>query len=54
VGFVASVARGLLVRMGAVFDERGTLLPYGTQIAKPAANAVDDHASPLLAKDDPS
>jgi hypothetical protein len=41
---VASVARGLLARMGAVFDERGhaTLLPYGTRIAMPGANAADD------------
>jgi hypothetical protein len=55
VGFVASVARGLLVRMGAVFDERGnmTLVPYGTRIARPGANAADDDASPL-ANDDAS
>jgi hypothetical protein len=43
VAFVASVARGLLVRMGAVFDERGdpTLLAYGTRIATPGAAEVD-------------
>jgi hypothetical protein len=44
VTFVASLARGLLVRMGAIFDEQGsaTLLPYGTPIATPGANATDD------------
>jgi hypothetical protein len=49
VAFVVSVVRGLLVRMGVVFDERGgvTLLPYGTRMATPGANAVDDDSSPL-------
>jgi hypothetical protein len=44
VAFVASVARGLLARMGVAFDERGhaTLLPYGTRIAMPGANTADD------------
>src|SRR3974390_852128 len=44
VAFVASVARGLLARMGAVFEERGVaaLLPYGTRIAVAGANAADD------------
>jgi len=56
VAFVASVARGLLIRMGAVLDERGdvTLLPYGTRIATPGANAADDDSSLLVAKDDAS
>ena len=52
VAFVASVARGLLVRMGAVFDERGhaTFLPYGTRIATPGVNAADGGPSPLMAR----
>jgi hypothetical protein len=49
IAFVASVARGLLVRMGAVFDERGaaTLLAYGTRIATPGANALDEDGAPI-------
>ena len=43
VAFVASVARGLLARMGGLYDEHGfaTLLPYGTRMAMPGANAAD-------------
>jgi hypothetical protein len=54
VAFVVSVVRGLLVRMGAVFDERGrlTLLPYGTRMATPGANAADDDSSPLATRSD--
>jgi hypothetical protein len=56
VGFVASVARGLLARMGAVFDERGyvTLLPYGTRIAMPGANAAADESSAAVEEGGPS
>jgi hypothetical protein len=51
VAFVGSVARGLLVRMGAVFDERGaaTLLPYGTRIASPGAHALDEDGASIAA-----
>jgi hypothetical protein len=43
VAFVASVARGLVARMGGVVDDRGqmTLLPYGTPIATSGNVAVD-------------
>jgi hypothetical protein len=51
VAFVGRVARGLLARMGAAFDERGgaTLLPYGTRIATPGANALDEDSASIAA-----
>jgi hypothetical protein len=56
VAFAGSVARGLLVRMGAVFDERGgtTLLPYGTRMATPGANALDEDGSSIAAVGGPT
>jgi hypothetical protein len=51
ISFVASVARGLLARMGAVYDEHGiaTLLPYGTRIATPGTNALDEDGASIAA-----